>query len=323
MLIKKSVFILIIFAFSTLNVIPVSPLFATTIHYTYDDTGQLVRAEYEEDKKAIQYAYDEVGNRDQKAAIPRYTLTINKAGTGTGTVTSSPAGIDCGGDCSEVYGEGAQVTLTAVPDAGSVFNGWTGGGCSGTGTCEITMNADTTVTAEFIAPPTAGFTATPTTGDGPLKVDFSDQSTGIIDSRLWDFGDGGSSAEQDPEHIYTAEGVYTVSLTVENVAGTHTETKTAYVTVSACGNQPVRIEGAAPVYYATIQEAYDAAADGDVILIQAKEFIEDVIADDPVTVTLEGGYDCGYATKIGRTLLKGDIHVSNGKVTTRDFRLVK
>ncbi len=55
-----------------------------------------------------------------------YTLTVNKSGAGTGTVTSNPGGIDCGSDCLESYPANTQVTLTAVPDTGFVFAGWTG-----------------------------------------------------------------------------------------------------------------------------------------------------------------------------------------------------
>ena len=82
---------------------------------------------------------------------PVYDLTITKTGSGSGTVTSSPAGIDCGTDCTETYTEGAVVTLSAIPDAGSYFTGWTGGGCSGTDDCTGTMNADTDITATFEA----------------------------------------------------------------------------------------------------------------------------------------------------------------------------
>src|SRR5207244_8485831 len=64
----------------------------------------------------------------------RFTLTVNKAGTGSGTVTSSPAGIDCGTSCSADYASGTLVTLTAAASAGSTFTGWSGG-CSGTGDC--------------------------------------------------------------------------------------------------------------------------------------------------------------------------------------------
>ncbi|MBE7447922.1 MAG: hypothetical protein HS111_03225 [Kofleriaceae bacterium] len=83
--------------------------------------------------------------------IRTYTLTVAKAGFGTGTVQSTmPAGIiDCGADCSEVVSHGTMVTLTATPSGGGVFFGWSGGGCSGTGTCTTTVTAATTVTATF------------------------------------------------------------------------------------------------------------------------------------------------------------------------------
>ncbi|QQS54894.1 MAG: hypothetical protein IPM89_03375 [Candidatus Competibacteraceae bacterium] len=77
-----------------------------------------------------------------------YILTVTKAGTGSGTVTSNPAGINCGSDCSESYSSGTTVTLTAGPASGSTFAGWSGI-CSGTGSCVVTMNAAKSVNASF------------------------------------------------------------------------------------------------------------------------------------------------------------------------------
>lgn len=77
-------------------------------------------------------------------------LTVGVDGPGTGTVSSSPLGITCGGDCSEKYERGSEVTLTATAAPGSVFAGWTGA-CTGSGPCEITMDAPQTVTATFLA----------------------------------------------------------------------------------------------------------------------------------------------------------------------------
>jgi len=77
-------------------------------------------------------------------------LTVVKAGTGLGVVTSVPAGINCGADCSEAVTYGSVVTLSAaVTGTGSVFTGWSGGGCTGTGACVVTVTAATQVTATF------------------------------------------------------------------------------------------------------------------------------------------------------------------------------
>jgi len=76
------------------------------------------------------------------------TLTVTKAGPGSGTVTSSPAGIDCGATCAASFTNGTMVTLTATPDPGSTFTSW-GGDCTGTGPCTVTMDQDRAVTATF------------------------------------------------------------------------------------------------------------------------------------------------------------------------------
>ncbi len=75
-------------------------------------------------------------------------LTVTKAGTGSGTVTSSPAGINCGGTCTASYVSGTSVTLTAATAAGSTFAGWSGA-CTGTATCTVSMTAARSVTATF------------------------------------------------------------------------------------------------------------------------------------------------------------------------------
>ncbi|HEX9890480.1 MAG TPA: hypothetical protein VGB28_00260 [Actinomycetota bacterium] len=77
------------------------------------------------------------------------TITVTKDGTGTGTVSSNPSGIDCGADCVETFTEGANVTLTATGDPGSTFGGWSGGGCSGTGPCVVGADDVITVNATF------------------------------------------------------------------------------------------------------------------------------------------------------------------------------
>ncbi|MFQ5858408.1 MAG: SBBP repeat-containing protein, partial [Anaerolineae bacterium] len=83
--------------------------------------------------------------------VQRYTLTVHRT-SGMGRVRNSGGGIHCGTDCTEAVNAGAQVTLRAQPFAGATFAGWSGGGCSGTGDCVVTMDADVAVTATFDAP---------------------------------------------------------------------------------------------------------------------------------------------------------------------------
>lgn len=71
-------------------------------------------------------------------------------------------------------------------------------------------------------PPTADFTFSPESGDHPLTVDFENDSSGTIETIVWDFGDMTTSDETNPSHTYTVAGNYTVSLTVANVSGSDT-----------------------------------------------------------------------------------------------------
>src|SRR2546427_6303076 len=74
----------------------------------------------------------------------RFSLAVIREGTGNGTVTSNPPGIDCGANCSASYDGGTVVTLTATSAPDSTFEGWTGGGCSGTGPCTVTLTENRT-----------------------------------------------------------------------------------------------------------------------------------------------------------------------------------
>ena len=77
-----------------------------------------------------------------------HTLTVTKAGRGTGTVTSSPSGINCGSTCVATFTHGTTVTLSATPGRRSRFAGWSGD-CVGTGSCVLSMSGNHSVTATF------------------------------------------------------------------------------------------------------------------------------------------------------------------------------
>jgi uncharacterized protein (DUF2141 family) len=105
--------------------------------------------------------------------ISNHLLTVNKSGNGTGLVISNPAGINCGSTCSASFASGTTVTLTAVPDPGLTFSGWSGA-CSGTSTtCQVTLTQALSVTASF---------STSVITNYSLDVYKSGNGTGLITS---------------------------------------------------------------------------------------------------------------------------------------------
>jgi hypothetical protein len=89
--------------------------------------------------------------RDVNAIFVRKTpaLTVSRIGTGTGTISSAPAGINCGTTCNSNFDYDTNVTLTATPDASSTFGGWTGA-CTGSGACTVDMLQAQSVSATFV-----------------------------------------------------------------------------------------------------------------------------------------------------------------------------
>lgn len=88
-----------------------------------------------------------------------FALTVSV--TGSGLVTSIPSGISCSPTCTNLFTSGTVVTLAATPSLGWVFSGWSGSGCSGIGTCNVTMSTNESVTATFTAiPPPSGLKVT-------------------------------------------------------------------------------------------------------------------------------------------------------------------
>jgi len=99
-----------------------------------------------------------------------------------------------------------------------------------TGPC----GSDTEIKTDYITvyiPPQAAFCGSPRSGSAPLTVHFQDKSTGDITSWHWDFGDGHTSSNQNPDHTYRTGGKYTVKLKVSGPGGCDTETRTDYITV--------------------------------------------------------------------------------------------
>ncbi|OPX63659.1 MULTISPECIES: PKD domain-containing protein [unclassified Methanoregula] len=130
--------------------------------------------------------------------------------------------------------------------------------------------------------PVAAFSANQTSGDAPLAVLFTDESTGKVTSWAWDFENDGTidSTEQSPAHVYGAAGTYAVSLTVTGPGGSDDEAKTGYITVAEPLAKPVAdftadpLQGAAPL---SVQ--FTDASTGDAISAYAWDFENDGTID--------------------------------------------
>jgi hypothetical protein len=132
-------------------------------------------------------------------ALIRETLNVTKSGKGS--VTSSPAGISCGATCAHSYNYGMSVQLYATPPTGWSFARWTGGSCSGTGICIVSMTQARTVTATFIARSPAS-----------LKVSRSGGGSGVVTSSL-----SGISCGSTCSHAYSFGT--SVTLTARTTSG--------------------------------------------------------------------------------------------------------
>lgn len=185
-----------------------------------------------------------INNNDKKqnfaanAIIKTSILTINKSGNGYGTVSSFPAGINCGNTCSASFSQGSTLNLTATPILNSIFTGWSGT-CSGTGTCSVTMDADKTATATFQTnnPPTATIT-------NPLNGDTYTQFQSItFNGSGYDLKDGTLNAgslvwtSNIDGQIGTGASFTKNDLSI----GTHTITLVATDSDGATGNNNVSI----------------------------------------------------------------------------------
>lgn len=174
---------------------------------------------YEQGNKSFAFAYS--------------SLQVNIAGTGSGTVTSTPAGVACNTSCLADLPLGtSNVTLSPAAAQYSVFSGWTSGSCTGTGNCQLILNGSTAVTATF---------------------------------------------DKDIAH-------------------------------------QVSIGGTTPVYFNSIQAAYDAAQYGAIIKLWGITYNESLDCNRPIEVTLQGGYDSEYTTIIGETIVNGEIVITDGTV---------
>jgi hypothetical protein len=124
------------------SLVPIEDPGSEFVKWSGDCTGTGACELTMDEDKEVTATFDE-----EEPAPEEFSLTVTKAGTGSGTVACD------GGACAPEYPEGTEVTLSATAASGSTFSGWSGAGCSGTGTCELTIEEDTTVTVTFTADP--------------------------------------------------------------------------------------------------------------------------------------------------------------------------
>jgi hypothetical protein len=242
------------------------------------------------------------------------TLTITRSGTGSGDVTADPGTISWNGNTgTAVYQDGNEITLTANPitGSGSAFSGWSGACAGKPNPCTFTISADTPVGAGFDL--LTDFTASPTAGQVPLHVCFTDASTDNPASWSWNFGDSSSATDKNPCHGYRSIGAFDVSLATGGGGGGSMRTKEEYISTVACVNQPIRI-AAGGAGYSTLQAAMDHAIEGDTILAQALDFDEDITTTVPATLTLKGGYGCDFSITPMQTVIKRSLTVEKGSI---------
>ena len=238
-----------------------------------------------------------------------YSLNVNKSGTGSGTITSNPAGINCGTDCTENYSAGTVVTLSPAPAANSAFAGWSGDPDCSDGT--VTVNTGKTCTATFninqyqlitSASPPAGGSVVPDCSGGCMY----DSGTIVV-----------LTATENNGYFFD---IWTNCDSPSNNVCTETMNSDDSITANfqPC-YQPVRIAGTPPVYYPTLQSAYDAAVEGDTIQTRTVVFSDNLNANRNISITLQGGYNCNYSAITGNTVFNGMMTVSDGVVTIGDY----
>ena len=100
-----------------------------------------------------------------------------------------------------------------------------------------TIKSVSAIGSDIPPAPVADFSGTPTSGETPLSIVFTDLSTGAPTEWLWNFGDGFLSAVQNPTHVYETAGVYTVVLKATNAGGFDVKTRTNYIAVTRGPNR--------------------------------------------------------------------------------------
>jgi PKD repeat protein len=177
--------------------------------------------------------------------------------------------------------------------------------------------------------PVADFFGTPLTGLAPLTVQFTDLTTGAPAGWTWNFGDGSSNGTQNPSHVYSAPGIYSVSLRVENACGTDSIAKSGYISVGDPCPNPVysivnamwdTVKPAGSTYHTSARLRWNADVSPSTCVRSVFAKIYDRAVGTTVW-TLLGQSNC-YTITDSRTLDLGSFTVSGLPQACYDFRIV-
>jgi hypothetical protein len=305
-----------------------------TVSYTYDDGNRLTQAAYP-DGTTIVYTHDDTGSRTQKVVTditaPTGTVAIN-----AGAFATNNADVALTLTCSDPSGC-AQMRFSnddtdySTPETFAATKSWSlASGDGAKGVYAKFKDAAGNWSAAFtdaILLDTAAPSTSATPGGGSYA---SAQSVALA------CGDGSGSGCD--KIYYTTDGTtpttssaqYASALNIAasttlkffaaDLAGNHETVKTETYFI---GTSWIRIAGATPAYYTTLQAAYDAAATGDTIQMQAVSRTESLNVNRDISVSVEGGYNSDYSGITGTTSLVGSIrtYAGGGTLTIKNFIL--
>ena len=239
--------------------------------------------------------------------LPIYGSTLGGTSVAiTGSGFTGATAVTFGSTAVTSFAVISSTSITATSPAGSA------------GTVDVTVTtpggASATSAADqftYIPPPNPNFTGTPLTGTTPLTVQFTDTSTGTPTSWAWSFGDSSSlSTVQNPSHIYTSAGTYTVMLTATNNGGSGSITKSGYITVTP-GQTPastIFLNSAAPKQGYLLSGGYiQFRVTGSYYTITHGGTVHTLVNGDIVRLTINSGGT------------QGTMYVTTGQISTFAF----
>lgn len=243
------------------------------------------------------------------------TVSVTLAGTGSGSIASTPSGMTCSGDsCSGSYPAATWITLQATPADGSLFTGWSGT-CSGTGSCTVQANSNASVTATFTA-------IQPT-----LTVTLSGSGGGSVISSPSGINCPGTCAAQfDQNSTVTLAAAPSSSSSFTGWSGACSGTAGCSVPMGTSDKAVTAGFAASPktkvgiLGFETLTLAYAGVTSDPVIKARDITFAENLTLNRSIAVTLKGGMDANFSPLVGAySSLQGQLTIASGSLTVENL----